>query len=530
MQRKTQTLAYWQKQFTVNGKDIEPIYNQIIEENRLYTLDEIAISIVTQHCEAEEQEIQRDQNKGPVYKPKENYEVGDTVVFPMLKQATGQVQEIREGNHPEYGTISIMAVKIERAGIVREFVINFNHPHLLNNDQAGFSGGDGSMSPESIYATYQKAIKPKIQTALATRDDLIEYHNQYYLKDLLTEIQEGLFNIADAAIDINQGPMATDDLIEQMGLVPDKKSITDTLRFSISYHLDQDERFHDVGPDGQSSWYLERLEPPEVHHKPRRLQGDEGLYDVGILDDTLLALLIEIDDELTHPDDTPEVGTDINDVTIVLNYPHRRVGTLPLTPKTQSFFPVSQYNPVRFEFVDGRTGDTFPGWSVLNGQYVFGLDEWYTKNKLPAGAYITLKRGKKPLQVIIDYQPTRTQREWIRMAAVSGHSLTFQMNKEAISCKYDDLMVVGERDHTDIDKLWLESASREVSLFDLMCRFFPELSKLNPQSTVHAKTLYSAINIIRRTSPGSVFQELMERECFIPVDHGYWTYDPSLKS
>jgi hypothetical protein len=103
------------------------------------------------------------------------------------------------------------------------------------------------------------------------------------------------------------------------------------------------------------------------------------------------------------------------------------------------------------------------------------------------------------------------------------------MNKEAINCKYDELMIVGERSQTEIDRLWLDAENKEISVYDLLCDIFPELSKLNPQSTVHAKTLYSAINIIRRASPGLVFQELAERECFIPMDHGYWVYDPSLR-
>jgi hypothetical protein len=243
----------------------------------------------------------------------------------------------------------------------------------------------------------------------------------------------------------------------------------------------------------------------------------------------LLTLLTEIDDEFTDPDDISLVGPEIDRITIVLNYPHWRVGTLPITPKTESFFQISYYNPVLFEFIDGRTGNTFPGWVIYNGKYVFGLEEWYRQNKLPVGAYIDLKRTDDPMRLIVDYQATRTQRDWVKVGAVVDNQLTFQMNTAPLSCKYDDLMMIGDTNSAEIDRLWLSTEEKEVSIFNLLCHLIPELSKLNPQSTVHAKTLYSALNIIRRTAPGVIFEELTKHRCFIPMRHGYWTYDPSLR-
>lgn len=528
IQRKTQTLEYWQKQFSVSQKDVEFVYNQILEKNRLFTLDEIAVALVKRHAEAEELASHTEFQDGKLYQPKESYAVGDQVIFPLLDFAVGKVEYTRPAHHPDYGDFTVIGVSFNKGNGAREFSANFTHPHPLNTGQQALATMQGLMSPEELYQVYKKAIQPKVKAALQASDEIVEFHEQYYLNDLLTEFHEGLFNIIDAAIDINNGPLSVDALIEQMDLAKPGE-VNDVMRFSVSHRLANDERFEDVGPAGQSLWYLERLEPPEVHHTPRRLQAPAETYDPGDFDDSLLALLAEIDDELTDPDDIPLVGPELNEVTVVLNYPHQRVGTLPLTPKTQSFFPISYYNPVRFEFIDGRTGDTFAGWTVLSGNYMFGLDEWYRKNKLPVGAYLTIKRAKEPLKVIIDYQPARAQREWVKMATVTGHRLTFQMNKEAISCKYDELMIIGEMSQTEIDRLWLETEEKKQSVYDLLCHIFPELSKLNPQSTVHAKTLYSAINIIRRTSPGVVFQELVNRACFIPMDHGYWVYDPNLR-
>lgn len=527
-QRKTQTPAYWQEQFTVSNQDIEFIYNHILDTNRLFDLDEIAIALVKRHCEAEELETRTELQRGKLYQPKETYAVDENVIFPLLDFALGTVKYKRPGKHPEYGDFAVIGVVFENGNATREFVTEFDYPHVLNSDDHSLANIQGLMSPEELYQTYGDAIRLKVKAALDANSEFVEFHDQYCLRDLLSDFHEGLFNIVDAAIDINNGPLGVDALIEQMGQAEDQE-ITDISRFSVNYRLANDERFDDVGPAGQVLWYLERLEPSEAHHPPRRLQTTDQPYDSDAFDEDLYALLAEIDDELTHPEDIPEVGSDIDRVTLVLNYPHWRVGTLPLTPKTQSFFPISYYNPVLFEFVDGRTGDTFPGWTVLNYKYVFGLERWYKKNKLPVGAYINIKRTDDPMRVIVDYQATRTQRDWIRVAAVVNNKLTFRMSTAAIGCKYDELMIIGDTNPPDTDRLWLNTKEKEVPLYDLLCYTMPELAKLNPQSTVHAKTLYSAINVIRRTAPGLIFQELSSYRCFIPMRHGYWTYDPNLR-
>ncbi len=526
VQRKTQTPAYWQGQFTLSHKDLEFIYNQILEENRIFQLDDIALTLVRRQCQAEEMAAHSEFQQGKLYQPKEKFAVGETVVFPALDFALGTVQQTRPGHHPVYGNFTVINVAFETAGVTREFVTDFHQPHPLNLDSAQtFSTIQGLMSPEEIFETYRDAIRARVQAVLDGGKDFIRFHDQYFLRDLLPGFHEGLFNIADAAIDINNGPLSVDALIEHVGL-----EISEIQRFSVSCRLANDERFDDVGPSGQVLWYLKRIEPVEAHQQPERLKIDDARpYHINLFDETLLSLLAEIDDEATSPQDIPVMGANMNSVTLVLNYPHRRVGSLPLTPKTQSFFPVSYFNPVLFQFIDGRTGNHFPGWTVLDGKYIFGLEDWYNRNKLPVGAYLILKRTNNPLQVIIDYQVTRPQRDWVRTAAVNGNKLGFQMGKEAINCRYDELMIVGDANQAQTDTLWSHRQERPFSTFDLLCQLFPELSKLNPQSTVHAKTLYSAVNVVRRVGPGVIFEELMKHRCFISMGNGYWTFDPGLR-
>jgi hypothetical protein len=61
-----------------------------------------------------------------------------------------------------------------------------------------------------------------------------------------------------------------------------------------------------------------------------------------------------------------------------------------------------------------------------------------------------------------------------------------------------------------------------------MVRIMPELVKLSPQGTVHAKTIYSAVNILKRMPPGPIFALLSTESCFVQMGGGYWTFDAAL--
>jgi hypothetical protein len=233
---------------------------------------------------------------------------------------------------------------------------------------------------------------------------------------------------------------------------------------------------------------------------------------------------MEIDDEMTALT-VPSTGGGISSATIVLTYPHRRVGTIPLTSKTEGLFPKGDTKRMMITLIDGRTGKQMLGWVVRQHKYVYGLEEWYGKNELPVGAYIKLERTDDPLAIVVDYLRRPRKREWIRVATVVGGQLTFTMQMRSIGCEYDELMVLGEDDPTAIDSLWMQGEENGKPISGVMRQVFPELAKLNPQGTVHAKTLYSAINVQKRCPPGPILAELAHIPCFLAVGDGYWIYD-----
>jgi hypothetical protein len=108
------------------------------------------------------------------------------------------------------------------------------------------------------------------------------------------------------------------------------------------------------------------------------------------------------------------------------------------------------------------------------------------------------------------------------VATVKDGKLTFEMLKRQMTCEYDELMVAVVDNPTSVDDVWVRLEEQRRPLADLIQDLFPQLARLSPQGTVHAKTLYSAVNILRRIPPGPVFAEMVTHPAFKAVGNGYW--------
>jgi hypothetical protein len=293
--------------------------------------------------------------------------------------------------------------------------------------------------------------------------------------------------------------------------------------FALDYALQHDERFDEVGPTGEVLWFLRRLEPANVATPPKRLHYKPVPYDPRLLNAEAQHIEQELGDELST---LPPPATAEDEVTITLTYPHRRSGTLPLSARLAPIFPTARVAPrVRFTWIDGRTGQEMPGWVVRANRYAYGLEEWYRTYKIPVGGYVRVRRGDVPGTIVVNYQGNRPKREWIRVAAPLGNRLTFELQKREIAPEYDDLMIIGIDDPEPIDALAQRLEEQSRSLARLLADLVPELAKLYSQGTVHTKTIYTAVNMLRRCPPGPILAELISRPAFVSVGGGYWRFD-----
>ena len=120
-----------------------------------------------------------------------------------------------------------------------------------------------------------------------------------------------------------------------------------------------------------------------------------------------------------------------------------------------------------------------------------------------------LERREDANEVVVDFRPKRMRREWTRMAQVVGEErLDFQMRKQAISCEYEENVIIGVEQAEEIAGLRTLPAYAAAPLPELVFQIFTDLAGLSQQGTVHAKTLYSAINVVRRLPPGPIFAVL----------------------
>jgi hypothetical protein len=242
-------------------------------------------------------------------------------------------------------------------------------------------------------------------------------------------------------------------------------------------------------------------------------------YDHRLLDETMINLERRLDDEWSDLVATPEVKEPVE---VVLIYPHRRSGTLPLSSRLARVFPTGRTHRIRFLFRDVDTGEEMEGWVVRERRFVYGLSEWYEEYEVPVGARLELSRAEEPGVILIRRLGRRTRREWVRVAAPEEERLTFEMSRFPVSSEVNDQMVIMMEDLTAVDSVRDRMRANRLSLDDVVAEIVPELAKLSPQGMVHSATLYSAVNMVMRTPPGPIMVTLMSDDRFVPMGDNYW--------
>jgi hypothetical protein len=508
--------GYWQD-FSVTKKDNEFIQNYLFETETPLTAKELVAVIVEERHQFEKQSAAKKQQAlGKIYFPKENYQVNDSLVFSALNWKKGVVSSTRSGNNPDIGKFDVIEIAFEDGG--KKLFASRLENHILNVPPQGEDSID--LKPEAIIAEYGDEIEKKIEIALADDESLVSIAGHWFPRALLLDVNIGHLNLVEAVLEMAGGePMPAVSLVEQIDLgVGVNPKLAE---FSLNYALQEDKRFDEVGPAGQVLWVLERLEPEEVRHCPLFLQYKPVEYDASSLTKQMLALEAELDDELS---DLEHSSPKTDEVTICLTYPHWRAGTLPISNRLQSFFPTAYQSPrVRFTLVDANSDERIPAWVVRQHGYVYGVADWFKRQKLFPGALISIQRSKKSGVVIIEAKTHRPTREWVRtVLSGSDGGLVFAVLKQDVGCDFNERMVAIIADPGAVDQAW-EQVAKNLQLFDkILINMIRELSKLTPQGHVHAQELYSAINILRRIPPAPLMATLATNKAFMHIGDLYF--------
>ncbi|MFN2300230.1 MAG: hypothetical protein ACK2UB_15410 [Anaerolineales bacterium] len=510
----------WGETFAINETDLENIKTLLLEEGAPMESERLAVAVIREKLQEEAKQRARLEADDIIYLPRLTYTVGQKVVFPMFGFARGSVLSIRQGANPDIGSFDVVRVKMDDGE--RDFAARLED-HRINTIPLETLMGAGDRKPEDILRDNSDSILSALEEQLTQDPEIAKIADRWFPRSLLVDISGGHLNLAEAVLDVAEGgPLPTSAILEHIEM---EENVDQRLAvFSLEYALYQDERFEEVGPAGEMAWFLKRLEPPEVMFPPRRLAYTPDTAQTGDISEPLLELVRDLNDEWSAVQDDRE---NTGDVSLILSFPHWRVGTLPLTSRLSAIFPhAHQATRIRFTFVDAETDERFPGWVVTPFRFVFGLAEWYPQKGLLPGGILRVRGGDQPGEVVLDAASRRPAREWVRTATASANNrLTFTMQKQSVAVEYDELSVIAVEDPIAVDELWLRMDEHQRSLETMIADVFRELAKLNPQSTVHARTLYEAVNVVRRLPPEPIFAELAARPFYSHMGDLYYRFD-----
>lgn len=513
----------WTRSFPLSEDDVDSLVNLLLERETPMTTEQLALILMEQRLQAERDALEARYRDTQLYNPAQTYKDGARLIFPQFDYATATVRDVRPGDNAQYGEYQVIAVEFDaklhntNGSDYREFAAGLTVPHMLIQAAAQIDAEEApTMTAPEILEKGRSVILGTLQTALKARPELMQMAGQWFVRDLVMDIDAGTLHLAEAVLDMaNGGPLRPEEILEQIGGLG--SAAIGLQVFSLNLALSKDDRFDEVGPTGQIWWYLTRMEPKAVRTVPEWLEYKEIPYDEDLLSEDMIDLETEIDDELTDI----EFEGRLRRATTTLIYPHRRAGTLPLNAKTQMIFPSARTPRIYVELLDTTDGEKFTGWVVHEHQYVYGLEEFYTKHQFPVGGRLTVERGDHPGQIKLSFEGYKARTEWIRMLVpTSDHHIAFENRKRAIGVAYDDLYIFGAEELPELDQM--VKANRNKTMVTILRMIMTELAKLSPQGTVHITTLYSVFNVIRRCPPGPLFAILRANAEFEDVGDYYW--------
>ncbi len=515
----------WVEDFLLDATDLETLYNYLLEKEKPVGINELLQTVIFQRSAAEKDKLQANlQGDRTIYYPRNTYEVGQELVFPALEFAAGKVTEISTGSNPDLDSFAIIHVAFETLG-TKQFATGIEDHTLNDTDASAMLQSDLFLSdPQALLDEYGPVLRRTLESQLSKSEDFLRIKKQWFPKELLVETNIGNLHLAEAVLDMSGGgPLKTDELIPHIDLPSGDPEL---LEFSLNYALNNDERFDEVGPTGEVLWYLHRMEPEPVIQTPLALifRHEAEMFDETELTDHLENLVDELADELDYIED-PEVKTD--KLRIPVTFHHVVSGTLPLSRNIAHFFPTSRVSPrIRFTIVDGNTGDKYSAWVVREKRYIYGLKEIYEKYVMEAGGFVTIGHGKQPGEVIVTVAKRKTGAEYVSTAYIKENKLVVQNERQRLSVKHMEELVMATPDRAGILDLAKKYKDQSRSYKQVVLDVFRALAAMNPQKHVHAMTLYSAVNMLRRTPAQPLFAELMERPYFQHVGDSYWIHNP----
>ncbi len=524
---KTQTEAFWRDEYAVTEADVDLVTGAILDSGRPQPISVLATTVILRRVQQEREAVARQAASGAVYQPKGNFEVGQNLTFSALEFVPGRVVAVREGHNPKYGSFGVIQVAFAD-GTEREYASRLDIPHPLNRPaEELLGGGDPEISDADIVAAYESSVSEALERALRKREEFVPFSEQWFLRELLPEMGVGHLNLAEAVIDTAGHPMTALDIVHELGLA----AVSENAQlFALNSALAQDPRFDNISRTDDPVWYLKALEPQALRQPPAILGNGLRALGAEFLGVTLLDVVDDIGDEL---DDLQSVIVrERANYDFELVFPHLAFGTMPASQQFVSRLPLSGSKYVRIELVDGGSGKRYEAWVVPDRHYVCGLQDWYKAADAAVGTQVAVRTTDDAMVFTIATTHGKERRtEFVRTAVVAKDELDIQLptRRSQVREGIDANMHIGVPDREALVRFMELPKNAEMPIGMLVRLAFNRVSGLTGTGEVHAKTVYSVANLIRRTGAVPVFAELTRQACFDPVGEGKWVYNRSLE-
>src|SRR3990172_3640064 len=107
--------------FEVEERDLEVVYNLLLEREVPLTTEQMAWAIVERRLAAQAAASVAPHEPSTAYLPRGRFPIGASIFFPALGGAAGVVVGEREGVNPALGPFKVIRVRFGEGGETREF-------------------------------------------------------------------------------------------------------------------------------------------------------------------------------------------------------------------------------------------------------------------------------------------------------------------------------------------------------------------------------------------------------------------------
>ena len=208
--------TYWQD-FSVGKKDIETIYNLLLEKAIPLSANDILDYLITSRIKQEIDSFQKQKSsQGKIYLPKDEYNVGDILSFPALNMEKGKISAVRDGFNPDHLEMKVIEVEFD-SGKSRSFASKLDD-HPLNQIME-LAENDPNLDAVLVKENYGEDLIHRMEDALKLNDDLVKIAGSWFPRSLVVDVHIGHLNLAEAVLEeAKGGPISTIDLMKQVEL------------------------------------------------------------------------------------------------------------------------------------------------------------------------------------------------------------------------------------------------------------------------------------------------------------------------